>query len=117
MEIVQSGNSVPPPSLVGLSITANSIRLVRVIQEADGTPGSFPNTTTACVYKCMPVTVTYANVEGALPTITVATDPDRAIYVANFRNNSPVLGQMYLVFRLSTGAYVFDNQACFLSNM
>lgn len=116
-DIVQPGNGLPQPSMVGLPDTVNAIRLVKVTQGSSGTPGSFPNVVGPCVYKCMPITVSFASVEGAVPTLTVSGDPDRAIYVANFRNNAPVLNQYYIVFRLSTGAYVFDNQACFLENM
>lgn len=95
---------------------ANSIRLVQVIQEEEGNPGSFPNVITPCVYKCMPATVTYESVEGSGVGIQVSTDDDRAIYIANFRQNNPILGAYYLVFRLNNGSYVFDNQMAFLEN-
>ena len=38
---------------------------------------------------------------------------DRLITVANFRQNTPVVGQYYLAYRLGDG-YVIDNQATFL---
>ena len=98
------------------NVTSNQIRLVKVIQETSGNPGSFPNSTTRCVYKCIPAVVTYSPVEGAGVQVTDSTDPDKAIYVANFRNNSPVLGNYYLVFQISPGVYVFDNQMAFLEN-
>lgn len=97
-------------------LRAGFIRLVKVVQETDGTPGSFPNTTTPCVYKCMPCTVNAGTAEGQSVNVQVTSDPDKAIYVSNFRNNSPTLNGYYLVFRLPNGTYVFDNQAAFLEN-
>jgi hypothetical protein len=48
----------------------------------------------------------------ASPTI-VDGKPDRLITVANFRQNTPVVGQYYLAHRFGNG-YVIDNQATFL---
>lgn len=98
------------------SITAKAIRVVQVIQEIEGTPGSFPNQVVPCVYKCMPVTISYSDIEGGSVGISVSKDIDRAIYVANFRNNVPLLGGYYVVFRLDNGKYIFDNQMAFEEN-
>lgn len=96
--------------------TSNQIRLVKVTQEVSGNPGSFPTSPNRQVYKCMPATLKHDKVEGGYVTIVDTVDTDRAIYVANFRNNLPVLGNYYLVFQLSPGVYVFDNQMAFLEN-
>jgi hypothetical protein len=99
-----------------LPIKAGAIRLVKVTQESSGTPGSFPNVTTPCVYKCMPASINYNNIEGSAVSIVDCTDPDRAIYVGNFRQNTPILGNYYFVYRLPNGKYAFDNQMAFLEN-
>lgn len=96
--------------------TANQVRLVKVIQEETGSPGSFPNVVSPCVYKCLPATVSYNKVEGAGVGIVTTQDLDRAIYVANFRKNSPILGAYYLVHQLGPDVYVLDNQMAFLEN-
>lgn len=96
--------------------TSQQVRLVQVTQETAGTPGSLPSG--VCMYKCMPVSVSsFGNTEGGSAQFSASTDPDRAIYVLNFRNNVPILGEMYLAFMLDNGVYVFDNQAAFLENM
>jgi hypothetical protein len=107
---------------------AGGIRLVKVIETVTGSPGSFPNTTSPCYYRCQPVTVENkpalnllagngnADMEGNAVNYTVHTDPDRNIFVANFRKNTVVLGGLYLAFRLSNGSYVLDNQMAFLEN-
>jgi hypothetical protein len=91
-----------------LPIKAGAIRLVKVTQESSGTPGSFPNVTTPCVYKCMPASINYNNIEGSAVSIVDCTDPDRA--------NTPILGNYYFVYRLPNGKYAFDNQMAFLEN-
>jgi hypothetical protein len=105
------------PSEAFTKIKAGATKLVQVTQETVGNPGSFPNAPSGIVYKCLPCVVTYEPVEGAPVKIAPVTDPDRAIYVANFRNAVPVLGGLYIVHRLSDGVYIFDNQQVFLENM
>ncbi len=93
---------------------SSAIRLVQIVQETEGTPGSLPFGAT--VYKCMPVTIEYQDIEGSQVTYSVQNDPDRAIYAVNLRYNGPRLGDLYLVYRLDNGSYVFDNQQAFLEN-
>lgn len=92
--------------------TCDLVRVVKVIQETGGSPGSFPNGILK-VYKCLPCTVTFSEVEGSNVTITPAVNVDRAIYCGNFRHNYIVLNAFYMVFCIN-GLYVLDNQAAFL---
>lgn len=94
------------------AIKGDMIRLVKVTEEVPGSPGSFPNTTQV-VYKCLPCTITFEEVEGAGVTVTPCINTDRAIYCANFRNNYIVLNAYYLAYLIGD-LYVLDNQAAFL---
>jgi len=92
--------------------TGDMVRVVKVVAETPGNPGSFPLGPKK-VYKCLPCVITFDETEGSTCSIVTVTNEDRAIYAGNFRNNYIVENAFYVVFLIGN-KYVLDNQAAFL---